>query len=134
MSDVILSLSDYASANGRTERTVLRWLNEGRLPDAVKRDGRWEIPADAQPVAASAGQRVVAASADTSNVMSHVMTFASALEVLPALVDVDTAAQLLGISPYAVTQHAEELDGRRWGRNGGWVIPVGTIRRLAGLS
>ncbi|GIG21759.1 hypothetical protein Cch01nite_24830 [Cellulomonas chitinilytica] len=129
-----LTPAAYAEHVGASERSVRRWLADGELPAAELVARRWEIPADAVRV-----QRLPEAVADVSRdavaprAPRPATTLVGALETLPIYVDVDTAAQLLGISPYAVRRHADELGGRRWGLNGALVIPQSALRELAGL-
>ncbi|MCL1871928.1 MAG: hypothetical protein FWF90_16150 [Promicromonosporaceae bacterium] len=48
----MLDAQAWADAHGTSKRSVLRWLQAGELPDAVKIEGTWQIPADAQRVTA----------------------------------------------------------------------------------
>jgi len=130
-----LTPATYAQHVGASERSVRRWLAEGELPAARQVAGRWEIPADAVRVQRLDG-RALEGALRTSGELVEVPTTTSlvgALQVLPVMLDVETAAQLLGVSAYAVRQHADELGGRRWGPNGALVIPQSALRELAGL-
>jgi hypothetical protein len=131
-----LTPAAYAEHVGASERSVRRWLADDELPAARQVGGRWEIPADAvrvQRLDERAALEPVQRSSGVSVEVRASTSLAGALEVLPVMLDVETAAQLLGVSPYAVRQHADELGGRRWGPNGALVIPQSALRALAGL-
>jgi hypothetical protein len=127
----MLSPAEYAKRHEMGFRTVQRYLPLGRIEGAVQgEDGRWRIPADARVLDASATTVVRQAASEVIPPAADVR-LASVLDTLPALLDVATAARLLGISPYTVRQHADELGALRWGRS--LRIPQATIRRLAGI-
>jgi hypothetical protein len=144
-----LSPKKYAAARGLRFRDVQDWVKNGYIPGAVQnpRNGFWSIPEHAPvldapqpgwvvPERAAAGSGTVAVRQATSEVappMSDVR-LADRLDTLPAYVDVPTAARLLGITPHAVRSNAVELEGRKWGEGGAWVIPQAVIRRRAGIS
>ena len=58
--EVLLTRPEYGERYGYGERTMQRYLAEGRLPGAVKNEkGAWLIPADAQVSEPSGSQDVV---------------------------------------------------------------------------
>lgn len=48
-SQAFVSPSTFASLRGITPRTVTNWCRSGQIPGAHQIDGRWQIPADAEP-------------------------------------------------------------------------------------
>lgn len=157
-----LSKSEYWKRHRLSDSTITRALREGRVPGAV-RDGRghWLIPADAPIVDAPPAGAVVRQTPVTGPLSDPRQTPVSGagplsdprltppsdprLTPVPttAFVNVRTAARLLGVSEDVVRENAAELDARPWGpRPGGkhgkekprsLVVPLATIRRLAGL-
>lgn len=125
----LLTLGEYAARHDKSTRTVQRWLEAGALPGAQLVDGRWRIPADVLPMTEGAG--TVATSRAPSP--TPLATLAGALDVRPAYLDVPTAAELLGISAYAVHARIERYRGERCGDNGAWMIPAAVVREIAGL-
>ncbi|MGY4645878.1 hypothetical protein [Cellulomonas sp. URHB0016] len=132
----MLSKEKYSEKTGIAPRTLDRYLPEGRIEGAVKDSrGAWRIPADARLLPSTAVVRQ--AEPDVVPPPPDVR-LADAIATLPAFVNVVTAARLLGIPADVVRENAVELDGRQWGRRlsdheRAWVIPLATIRRLAGL-
>jgi hypothetical protein len=131
----MLSKEAYSAKTGIAPRTLDRYLPEGRIEGAVKDSrGAWRIPADAPVLPSTAVVRQ--AEPDVVPPPPDVR-LADALAVLPAFVDVATAARLLGVPADVVRENVGELEGRQWGRQSKhgrtWVIPLATVRRLAGL-
>lgn len=126
-----LSVADFARLRGKTERTIRNWLKDGELPDATRNDrGVWAIPATAIRQPRSLDAELEAKAIEKAR---EEMTVTDILDRSPALLTVETASALLGISTYAVRKHATDLDGRPWGENGATLIPQATVRRLLGL-
>lgn len=128
----MLDLAGYAQHIGKTERTVWRYVEPGAqtiVPGAQKIDGQWWFPSDAQPVKATSTD-VAVTSQSPDAAPADVATLRTALDALPAMLDVTAMARVLGISEGAVREHADELGGRRWGR---LVFPQRVVRELAGL-
>src|SRR3954454_17938572 len=110
MEHTTLSTAAYAERHGRSYRTVQRYLEAGQLPGAVKIGKRWQIPADALPLEDTTPPAPTGGRALTTTTRTHApATLAAALDVQPAYLDVDTAAQLLGITAYAVRRHADRF-------------------------
>jgi excisionase family DNA binding protein len=134
-----MNLAQYADHAGVSVRTVERWLSAGELPGATQApDGRWHIPADTirtRPLERQPRQTDVSPSRRGDVVVSapvpQALTLAEHLSMLPALLTVEQAAQVLGISESQVRLHARELDGLRWGRS--WMIPQAAVKKLAAL-
>src|SRR4051812_13909668 len=106
----------YAATHDLSVKSVGRYIDQGRLP-AVKRGGKWWIPADAV-VAPSAFQQTGGPAAGAvalavPDVPSRVTgpTIADVLDRLPGYLSVEEAARFLGIKPSAVRRHAREFGG-----------------------
>jgi hypothetical protein len=125
-----LTIGAYAERHGKSYRTVQRWLEQGLLPGAERTRAGWTIPADVLPLPAEAAP---AAAIATTAQSRKVFTLGEYLDRQPAYLDVDTAAQLLGITAYAVRQHAERYAGEHVGPNGALMIPQSAVRQVAGL-
>jgi hypothetical protein len=126
----MLTLTEYAARHDKSTRTVQRWLDRGALPGAVMVEGRWAIPADVLPLRDAAG--TVATTGAPAGVAPPA-TLAGALDTLPAYLTIERAAQLLGISPYAVRTHIARFCGERVGPAGAWMVPASVVRQVAGL-
>lgn len=141
----LLTLDGYVRQTGKSERTVRRWLADGRLEGAHLDDaGMWVIPADAVPGApGSAGPRPVGtavAATSTPRAAGRAPAVAAA-PTLPALLDgatgyldVDTAARLLGIPAAAIRRHRGDFDAVPYGPHGSLVVPQAAVRRVAGIG
>jgi len=128
----MMTRAQYAAHHGKSDRTVQRWLERELLPGAqLTREG-WRIPADVLPIFDAEPDRAVAT---TRTPPGQPATLAGALDVLPAYLDVPTAANLLGINERTVLRHAARWDGEKIGGDSGraWMIPAATVRRVAGL-
>ena len=128
----MLTIAQYAKARGISTKTVNRMIE--RLPGAEKDErGRWLIPADASP----SGDLVALPSPPTSprtDILSHPSQAIRTLnyDAMPSFLTIDQAAQLLGISRHAITQHREYFDVVPFGANGSLVVPLATIKRIRG--
>lgn len=127
----LVNLSTYVSLAGSTERTVRKWLAAGRLPDAVKRDGQWWIPADARPTQSGAALAAVPA-AELEPVPSRV-TLSGALDHLPAYLTLEQASRLLGVTEYAIRAHRDHFQAVALGPRQSLVVPAFRVRQLAGI-
>ena len=129
----MMTRAQYAAHHGKSDRTVQRWLERELLPGAqLGRDG-WRIPADVLPIFDDPAPRAVATR--TPPASQAPATLAGALDVLPAYLDVPTAANLLGVNERTVLRHAARWDGEKIGGDSGraWMIPASAVRRVAGL-
>lgn len=127
----VVGVAEFAEIQGKTERTVRMWLNNDEVPGAVRNDrGVWAIPRHAmrnpRPLDVEREQAAVEKARAE-------LTVADVLERHTGLLTVEQAAALLGITPFAVRKHADDLDGRYWGDNGALVIPQAAIRRILGI-
>jgi hypothetical protein len=130
-----LTRAQYAAHHGKSDRTVQRWLAAGLIPGAVQTRDGWQIPADALPLFDDPGGRSVATSSRAVTTTPPPATLAAALDVLPAYLDVDTAARLLGLKVRTVARNPQRWDGERLGGDNGqaWMIPAAAVRKVAGL-
>lgn len=120
----LLTLEGYARATGKTERTIRRWLAADELPGAFQDDqGRWSIPADAERTVTSG---------EVVTMTRQVTTPDIGPDAMPSFLTIEQAAQLLGISSYAIATHREYFDVVPFGANGSFVVPLATIKRIRG--
>lgn len=124
----LLELPEYAESQGAAVRTVRRWLDMGKLPTARKVGGRWLIPVGAVPTQ----KPQTAVEHSPRHTPAPPVTLLEYVAALPVMLDVATAARLLGISRYAVIQHADFYQLVRHGDNGAWVMPKGRLLELNG--
>lgn len=142
----LLSSKDYAALVGASERTVKRWLAEDLLAGAEIRSGRWFIPASTPRPELVSGPTTTVVMRDPRRPAARSIaelppraaasdrpTLASMLDGLPALVPVESAAPLLGVSAWAIRRHPERFEAVPWGAQGALLVPQSVIRRLAGL-
>lgn len=137
--DDMLTPGEFATTRDVSERTVRRWLRETMLPDAVRIDGKWMIPADAE---LRPDMRTPVASSSSSSELR-------VIDPEPVVVDLDEPAVRLSrrffytvddvvalfaplVSRHAVLEmlRAGELDGLRRGAHGSWLVPAASLRRL----
>ena len=132
---MLLPVTQYAAHHNKTDRTVRRWLKDDLLPGAVLQDGKWMIPADVLPMPTSQPTGIVATTRAPDPAAAPPSTLAGALDTLPAYLDVETAAQLLGIKARTVARNAQRWGGERVGGENGqaWMIPAAAVRKVAGL-
>lgn len=134
----MLSIQDYCTQTGTSERTVRRWLSAGELPGATKvklknvaGQPAWMIPADAVRTVPEDPEMAAVLAMPTQRTGGAV-----AVSQPPALfVSVDEFVALSGLTDHAVRGmiHDGELTAYRRGPNGAYVIPVREVRWLAGL-
>lgn len=124
MSELMLTAADYARAQGKSLRTIQRWLRDGLLAGADQSSGQWLIPADATPTTPA-----------TSYDVSRVAPTAGAGVMLPTSYDVAPVAPLgmLGTLEEAAAALGTTVGGvRRLGRDGHLVVgrygPRGALR------
>ena len=130
----MLTRAAYAAHHGKSDRTVQRWLADGLLPGAQRTREGWLIPADVLPMPDPPGAGTVARTGAPVSVAPPA-TLAGALDVLPAYLTVERAADLLGINPRTVRRNATRWHGERIGGENGqaWMIPAAAVRQVAGL-
>jgi hypothetical protein len=133
--DQMMTRAQYAAHHGKSGRTVQRWLERDLLPGAQKTAaGEWRIPADVLPLLDEHTGRTVATT-PRAPASPPLTTLTGALDVLPAYLDVETAARLLGLKERTVRRHPQRWDGEQVGGENGqaWMIPAAAVRRVAGL-
>lgn len=138
MSNAMISIDQFAELHKASTRTVRRWLADGRIPGAVMDGKKWMLPAEAivqdtlpgVMVARDSGRDVAVQQRGHGNDTS--MTVAGVLAPLPVMVTLDVASRVLGISEYAIRQHAEYFELQRMGERGAYVMPKARIRELEG--
>lgn len=139
MSNAMISIDQFAELHNASTRTVRRWLSDGRIPGAVMVGNKWSLPAEAivqdtlpgvMDVARDSGRSVAVQQRGHGNDTS--MTVAGILAPLPVMVTLDVASRVLGISEYAIRQHAEYFELQRMGERGAYVMPKARIRELEG--
>jgi hypothetical protein len=133
--DSMLGVKQYAAHVNAGERTVRTWLAEGRLHSARKLNSVWMIAADDRPAEPKSGD-VVALDAGVQHMPQHMppVGLAARLDAAPAFLELDDAAELLGISAHAIRTHRDYFGVEPFGRNGSLVVPAGVVRRIAGIS
>lgn len=132
-----MNLMEYTAHVGATERTVRRWLAADELPGAMLDDrGAWSIPADARRVqrlpAPTDRAQVARNTSGQVTAPATPATLADALAVLPAFLDVETAARLMDVGRHALVSDPM-FRAARVGPNGAWRIPAAVVREAAGL-
>ena len=143
MTDVLyVTTNQYREATGLAERTLKRYLAQGKIPGALKDDdGRWRIPADAEPpvvgetppAQASEAQALILAQRAARRELEAQPTLADVIAREPAFVPLETAARLLGITAHAIRSNPQAFETQRWGERGSLVVPLRIIRQAAGL-
>jgi len=130
----MMTRAQYAAHHGKSDRTVQRWLERDLLPGATLTREGWRIPADVLPIFDEAPTRTVATTSRVTGA-PPATTLAGALDVLPAYLDVPTAANLLGLNERTVLRNAPRWDGEKIGGESGraWMIPAAAVRKVAGL-
>jgi hypothetical protein len=142
----MLPLAQYAASVGVSTRTVTRWLSADKLPGAYQdEDGRWMIPAHAEPDRRPAALERTAA-VDVAPVhLEPAPTVSDLLEQLPGLVelandvDEDTGAILrpgaewfVGVPASRIRRHREYFDLQPLGDDGVLVMPRARIKEILG--
>lgn len=134
----MLSIDAFAAQHNVATRTVRRWLDADRIPGAVKVAGKWLLPADAavQDPAAAAAPTSLAVQPGHVKDMATVqpLTVAGMLASVPALLPLDVAARVLGISEYAIRRNAEYFQLLRAGAHGSYVMPKARVLELDGRA
>ena len=130
--DQMMTRAQYAAHHGKSDRTVQRWLERQLLPGATLTREGWRIPADVLPLLDDPTPRSVATT-PRGPASPPLATLTGLLDARPAYLDVETAAQLLGITPYAVRQRLKRYKAEQVGDNGAWMIPQSVVRKVAGL-
>lgn len=140
-----MTVRSFAALHDVDERTVQRWLRDGKLAGAVKTNKGWVIPEDAAapvpgqpaPPASHAGGTVARTSSAVTTPAVPALPqgggLSAYLETLPAFVDLATAVSVLGITEQAIRRNADELGAKPWGPRGTLVVPVRAVRDAAGL-
>lgn len=140
----MMNVDEYAAHVGASKRTVMRRLTQpGGIAGAVKYRTGWMIP-DSSPLPPPPGLDMTVLKASGTSMGSAVQlstgaaepppfSLAQALDLEPALLDVERAAYLIGCTEYAIRRHPERFDAVPYGPNGAWMIPQATVRQLAGL-
>jgi hypothetical protein len=116
--DVMLTRTQYGELYGYKDRTMQRYLADGRIPGAVKDErGQWLIPAGAPVSAASASTSVVRQAAALEGPNPPDVRLAYPLGML---VPLDEAAAALGTSVGGLRRLAAagHLELGPWGPNG----------------
>jgi hypothetical protein len=131
----MMTRAQYAAHHGKSDRTVQRWLERQLLPGATLTREGWRIPADVLPMLEDPAPRSVATTSRAQASHPTLATLAGALDVLPAYLDVPTAANLLGLNERTVLRNAPRWDGEKIGGESGraWMIPAAAVRKVAGL-
>lgn len=140
MTDALLTTAQYREATGLAERTLKRYLADGKIPGASKdAEGRWRIPATAMPpvtgpapVRTELSAELVAHRAARRELEAQ-PTLADVLARASAYVDLEQAARLLGVTEYAIRHNPDRFGVERFGPNGSMVVPLRIIREVAGL-
>jgi hypothetical protein len=136
---MMISIDEFAARHNVATRTVRRWLDADRIPGAVKVAGKWSLPADAavqDPAAAAAPTSLATVTSGHVKDMATVQqpTVAGMLAQLPAMLPLDVAARVLGISEYAIRRNAEYFQLLRAGAHGSYVMPKARVRELDGRA
>lgn len=133
--DDTVGVEEYAAIVGKTDRTIRTWLIAGDIPGAERNArGVWRIPRDARRRPTGLATTAPAGAPATGPRRPDAHSVRAILDAAPGFVSVALAARLLGISEYAVREHAPRLDGVYWGENGSLVIPQSAIRRVFGIT
>jgi hypothetical protein len=133
----LITITAYATASGKSRKTVTRMIDDGRLPQARKVDGVWVIPADAVPLDASSTNTVATIDYRQPAALELVTSVLDVLEQMPAYLTLTQAARLLGVPRAAIEENPDLFDAVAIGRmtpdgERAWMIPQATIRRIRG--
>jgi hypothetical protein len=134
----MVSIDAFAEQHSVSTRTVRRWLADGRIAGALQVGNKWALPADA--IVSETLPGVMDTVKDTSSPAGAVaraqqpaqLTVAGILAPLPVMIPLDVAARVLGISEYAIRQHADYFELQRMGEHGSYVMPKRRLRELEG--
>lgn len=129
----MISIDAFAEQHAVATRTVRRWLDNGRIPGAVKVAGKWSLPADAIVSDTLPGvmDTVKDSSSSTSRAAAQ-LTVPAVLAPLPVMVPLDRAAAVLGVTEYTLRKNAGYFELQRLGAHGAYVMPKSRIRQLEG--
>jgi len=137
MGAVLVSVAEYARRVGKSERTIRNWLYADEIPGAIADDrGVWSIPVDAvrnpRPLDVVKAEKATKAGAPVAPARVGVEAI---LASLPGMVDLDTAARLLGCTVGHLLRNRDRFEIERGGgANGqGFLVPQRVIRRIFGL-
>lgn len=153
MNETMLTVAQWATARGASERSVMRWLADGEIPGAEKVDGRWNLPANAHRIRREdklsptdkarqeGAQQAIVQTFSNPGVLgalapSTVPMEEKLLEALggrTAYLSVEEASTFLGISEYAIRRNAARFHLEPVGPNGAMMVPQRVIRRIAGV-
>ena len=138
-----MTVRTFAQLCDVDERTVQRWLRDGRLPGAVKTNRGWVIPSTTvmppgfggtpppPPPSGPASASALVAPVQPAAVQGG--SLSEALATLPAFLPLEVAALLLGIPESGIRRNAEALGAVPYGQRGRLVVPARTVREIAGL-
>lgn len=147
-----LSLSQYATANNVSTRTVKRWLADDELPGAEKDQftNEWRIPAHATRLLRPRTEQPAGPVAVGAAVERHVFGGRSEIQPMPQLaaglepslrddlddetayLSIDEASRYLGIPQAQIRQNAERFQLEPVGTNGSLRVPQRVVREIAG--
>lgn len=145
----LLTLDAYLQLTGKSERTVRRWLADGRLAGAQQVEGGlWLIPSDAVPGAPGSGPTPstgrsgqpgsavapAAPRAARAAAAPAAPTLSSLLDQQPGYLDIDTAARLLGVEPRDIRANRAAFEVPEWCGPRSIRVPQAVVRRIAGIS
>ncbi len=135
----LVTIDGYTKRHGITERTLRRWLAADELPGARLIDGAWAIPINATRTPAAKGA-VVQMTPDMAPDMAPVVSYAritpptaaELVDALPGYVELDVAAQLLGIPEGAIRRNRDHFQLQPFGAHGALVMPRHRIKEILG--
>lgn len=134
----LVTIDGYTKHHGITERTLRRWLAADELPGARLIDGAWAIPINATRTPAPKGAVVTLTpdrTPDTTPVTYARISPPTADELvdqLPGYVELDAAAQLLGIPSGALRRNRDHFQLQPFGAHGALVMPRHRIKEILG--
>lgn len=132
----MLTLAAYMAETGASERTVRRWLADGRLPGARMVGRQWMIPADTMPLPDPPAIRDLADLGRATGVRStEVVTTHGTGPAFWFTVDdlVTMWAPLVSRHAIKAMIRAGEIKAYPRGPGGAWIVPASEARRVAGL-
>jgi len=131
----VLTRDEFAKAQGVSSKTITRYLDARRIPGAEFRDGRWNIPANAQiqDTPAPTLATVPRQSRDMSRDSPEPVTLTELLNAQPAYLPVDIAARLLGVPESAIRRRPSRFGAVKFGPHGSLLVPQAAVRSIAGL-
>lgn len=146
--EVMLTVRQYAQEVERDERTVQRWLRDGKLPGVVQTNHGWLIPSGtprpesrkppAAPVdnAEASAARPPAREVVTQSrvALSQATSLAGALDQLPAFLPLEIAARLLGVPEVRIKEDPERFAAEPVDERRRLMVPQHVVRKIAGLQ